>query len=49
MDTDRTPDQEAETRRIYDALTHSAEAELIALARLPVSKADGEMFGATEF
>ena len=32
MDTDLTPDQEAEARRIYDALKHSADAELLALA-----------------
>jgi hypothetical protein len=49
MDTDLTPDQEAEARRIYDALRHSADAELLALARLLASKADGEIFGATEF
>ena len=49
MDTDLTPDQEAEARRIYDALKHSADAELLALARLLASKADGEIFGATEF
>jgi len=49
MDTDLTLDQEAEARRIYDALRHSADAELMALARLLASKADGEIFGATEF
>ena len=49
MDADLTADQEAEARRIYDALKHSADAELLALARLLASKADGEIFGATEF
>ncbi len=49
MDTDLTADQEAEARRIYEALKHSADAELMALARLLAAKADGELFGATEF
>jgi hypothetical protein len=49
MDTDLTPEQEAEARRIFDALKQSAEADLMALARLLASKADGEIFGATEF
>ena len=49
MDTDLTPDQEAEARRIFDALKHSADAELLALARLLASKGDGDIFGATEF
>jgi hypothetical protein len=49
MDTDLTPDQEAEARRIYDALRHSADADLLALARLLASKADGAIFGAAEF
>src|SRR4029077_14035322 len=44
-----TPDQDAEARRIYDALKHSADAELMALARLLAAQADGELFGATEF
>jgi hypothetical protein len=49
MDADLTADQEAEARRIYEALKHSADAELMALARLLASKADGDIFGATEF
>ena len=49
MDVDLTPDQEAEARRIFDALKQSAEADLLALARLLASKADGGIFGATEF
>jgi hypothetical protein len=49
MDTDLTAEQEAEARRIYDALKHSADAELMALARLLATKADGDIFGANEF
>ena len=49
MDTDLTADQEADARRIYEALRHSADADLMALARLLASKADGDIFGATEF
>jgi hypothetical protein len=49
MDTDLTAEQEAEAQRIYDALKHSADAELMALARLLASKADDDIFGATEF
>ncbi len=49
MDTDLSADQEAEAQRIYDALKHSTDADLKGLARLLASKADGEIFGATEF
>jgi hypothetical protein len=49
MDTDLTPDQEAEARRIFEALKRSTEADLLALARLLASKPDSEIFGATEF
>ena len=49
MDTDLTADQEAEARRIYDALKHAADTDLLALSRLLASKADGDLFGATEF
>ena len=49
MDPDLTPDQEAEARRIYDALKQTSDSDLMALARLLASKADGELFGATEF
>jgi len=44
-----TPDQEAEARRIYDALKTAADADLLALARLLASKPDSQIFGATEF
>ena len=49
MDTDLTPDQEAEARRIFDALKQTADADLLALARLLAAKPDGELLGATEF
>ena len=49
MDPDLTPEQEAEARRIYDALKQTAGADLMALARLLAAKPDGELLGATEF
>jgi hypothetical protein len=49
MDTDRTTQQEAEAQRIYQALKQTSDADLLALARLLASKADHELFGATEF
>jgi hypothetical protein len=49
MDTDLTADQEAEARRIYDALKQTSDSDLMALARLLASKADGDLLGATEF
>lgn len=49
MDTDLTPDQQAEARRIFDALKHSADAERMARARLLAAKDDRDLFGATEF
>jgi hypothetical protein len=49
MDTDLTPDQEAEAERIYQALRSAADADLRSLARLLASKADGDLLGATEF
>jgi hypothetical protein len=49
MDADLTADQEAEARRIYDALKHTTDADLLALSRLLASKADGDLLGATEF
>jgi hypothetical protein len=49
MDTDLTPQQQAEAQRIFDALKQSTEADLMALARLLAQKPDGEIFGATEF
>ena len=49
MDTDLTPDQEADALRIYETLRRAADAELMALARLLAGKADGDLLGATEF
>jgi len=46
---DLTPDQEAEARRIYDALRAAADTEILALARLLASKPDSQIFGQTEF
>jgi hypothetical protein len=49
MDTDLSPQQDAEARRIYEALKQTTDADLLALARLLASKGDGELLGATEF
>jgi hypothetical protein len=49
MDTDLTPDQEAEARRLYDTLKRTTDADLLALARLLAAKPDAELLGATEF
>jgi hypothetical protein len=49
MDADLTPEQEAEARRIYEALRSTADADLMALARLLAAKPDAELLGATEF
>jgi hypothetical protein len=46
---DLTPDQEAEAQRIYAALRQATDADLRGLAELLASKADGEVFGRTEF
>jgi hypothetical protein len=49
MDTDLTPQQEAQAQRIYQTLRHAADTDLLAIARLLAAKADGQLFGATEF
>ena len=49
MDTDLTPDQEAEAGRIYAILKQTTDADLKGLARLLASKADRDLLGATEF
>jgi|SRR5262249_26045179 len=49
MDTDLTPDQQAEAQRIYHALKQAADADLMALARLLAAKPDDQLLGATEF
>jgi hypothetical protein len=46
---DLTPDQQAESDRIFAALQQACLADLRALADLLASKADGDLFGATEF
>ena len=44
-----TRDQQAEADRIFTALQAACHADLRALAELLASKADHEVFGATEF
>lgn len=46
---DLTPDQEAEAQRLFELLRAKTDADLLALARLLAGKADGELFGRTEF
>ena len=46
---DLTPDQEAEALRIFERLKATADAELMAVARLLASKETGELFGRTEY
>jgi hypothetical protein len=49
LDTDRTAEPQAQAQRIFDALKHSADAQLMALAPLLATKAHGDLFGATAF
>lgn len=49
MDTDLTPQQEAEAQRIYQTLKQAADTDLLALARLLAAKPDHQLLGATEF
>ena len=44
-----TTQQQAEAQRIYDVLRQAADADLRDLAELLATKADHELFGATEF
>jgi hypothetical protein len=44
-----SPELEAEARALVARLRPQAEADLLALARLLVSKPDAEVFGETEF
>lgn len=46
---DLTPDQEAEARRLFEALRRTSDDDLLAIARLLASKPDAELFGRTEF
>jgi hypothetical protein len=44
-----TPEQQAEAQRIYEVLRRVSDADLRDMAELLAGKADGELFGATEF
>lgn len=44
-----TPDQEAEAQALAERIRELADAEILAMARLLVSKPDREIFGDTEF
>lgn len=44
-----SPEQQAEAQRIYDVLRQAADTDLRDLAEMLASKADHELFGATEF
>ena len=44
-----TPEQQAESDRIFAALQQACQQDLRALADLLASKADTDLFGATEF
>src|SRR6266516_2775200 len=46
---DLTRDQQAEAARLYQALRAATDADLRGLADLLASKADGAIFGRTEF
>jgi hypothetical protein len=44
-----TPEQEAEAQRLAALIAQKAQEEALRIARLMVSKPDGELLGATEF
>jgi len=44
-----TPEQQAEAQRLYEVLRRVTDADLRDMAELLAGKADGELFGATEF
>ena len=46
---DLTPEQQAESDRIFAALQQACQQDLRALADLLASKADADLFGAAEF
>ncbi len=46
---DLTPEQVADAERIYEALHRASEDEHWQVAQLLASKADGEVFGGTEY
>ena len=49
MPLDLTAEQEAEAQRLFQAFQQAAATDLLQLARLLASKADGQLLGATEF
>ena len=44
-----TDEQEAEAQRVAELVKQSAEAEVLDMVRLMISKNDDELFGETEF
>lgn len=46
---DLTPEQEAQAQLLAAKILEKAQQETLAMARLLVSKKDGELLGATEF
>jgi hypothetical protein len=44
-----SPEQEAEAQRLAAIIAQRAQEEALRIARLMVSKPDGELLGATEF
>ena len=49
LDAALTPDPDADARRTFEALTHAAAADRLALARRPAATPDAELLGAPEF
>jgi hypothetical protein len=49
MEPDLTPQQEAETQRLFEALQEPFRQEARRLARLLAAKPDAQLLGATEF
>jgi hypothetical protein len=49
MDTDLTPQQEAEAQRLFQALQQPFLDEALRLARLLAAKPDAQLLGRTEF
>ena len=49
MTTTLTVEQEAEAQRLALRIQEAARADILALARLLVSKPEADLFGATEF
>ena len=49
IDITLTPEQEAEAQRIAAIVGKRAQEEILHMARIMASKADGQLLGATEF